>query len=120
MTQFKKPEPTYLDSDGDHGVLLLHAYSGSSNDVLLLGNMLNRNGYAVYMPIFSGHGTLEPKNIFTKGSIDQWLDDALNAFEFLKNKKKKILLKLYGKKIIFSTKNDKLLKFVVLYSLYKK
>lgn len=90
MTQFKKPEPIYLDSDGDHGVLLLHAYSGSSNDMLLLGNMLNRNGYAVYMPIFAGHGTLEPKNIFTKGSIDQWLEDALNAFEFLKNKKKKI------------------------------
>lgn len=81
--RFRRPEPLLIEA-GPHAVLLLHAYSGSSNDMGLLGRGLARAGYTVYAPIFSGHGTLEPKDILTQGSVPQWLADAKAAVQRLR------------------------------------
>lgn len=80
----RKPEPFFFE-EGPNAVLLLHAYAGSSNDVRLLGRGLQKQGYTVYAPMFSGHGTGEPTDILTKGSPEQWWQDTLSAIDFLKS-----------------------------------
>lgn len=68
---------------GPKAVLLLHAYSGSSNDVRMLARFLERENYTVYAPIFSGHGTLRPEDIL-ESSPENWEKEAFKALEFLK------------------------------------
>ena len=50
------PKPLFSEK-GKRAVLLLHAYSGSSNDVRMLSRRLEKENYTVYSPNFSGHGT---------------------------------------------------------------
>ena len=76
------PKPLFVEQ-GPRAVLLLHAYSGSSNDVRMLCRYLESSHYTVYTPIFSGHATMNPEDILSK-DIDQWKDDALSAVDFLK------------------------------------
>lgn len=79
----RQPEP-FLFEKGPQVVVLLHAFAGSSNDVRMLGRCLQRNGYTVCGPIFTGHATGEPKDILTQGSPTQWLQDARNAVDQLR------------------------------------
>ena len=46
MKAINLPEPFFFEA-GPRTVLLLHAYTGSANDVRLLGRFLERNGYTV-------------------------------------------------------------------------
>lgn len=68
----------YFPHSGRRGVILLHAYTGNSNDVRMLGRQLNRDGYTVIAPLFTGHGG-DPRNILKKGSPDEWWDDTRMA-----------------------------------------
>lgn len=70
---------------GSRAVLLLHAYTGSYNDVRMLARFLEKNDYTVYAPLFSGHGTKNPEDIL-ESSVAQWEQDATAAVQFLKNK----------------------------------
>ncbi|WP_373748590.1 alpha/beta hydrolase, partial [Jeotgalibaca porci] len=56
MSKIKLPQP-FLFEAGPRAVLLLHAYTGSANDVRMLGRHLQREGYTVYAPNFSGHAS---------------------------------------------------------------
>lgn len=56
------PKPLYA-KHGKRAVLLLHAYSGSPNDVRMLARFLEKADYTVYAPLFKGHGTMEPYDI---------------------------------------------------------
>ncbi|MFV0557412.1 MAG: alpha/beta hydrolase [Enterococcus sp.] len=67
----KIPQPIY-SQNGQRAILLLHAYSGSSNDVRMLARFLERQGYTVYAPVLSGHGTNEPQDIFATGPSNWW------------------------------------------------
>ena len=58
---FRKPQPFEYEGT-DTGVVLLHAYTGSPNDMNFMARALQRAGYGVYVPLFSGHGTVEPLN----------------------------------------------------------
>jgi Esterase/lipase len=49
----RQPTPFFFEQ-GPQAVILLHAYSGSSNDVRLLARFLQRHDYTVYAPIFTG------------------------------------------------------------------
>ncbi|MGO3733028.1 MAG: alpha/beta hydrolase [Vagococcus sp.] len=69
--------------NGSKAVLIMHAYTGSPNDVRMLSRSLEREGYSVYAPLFSGHGTTEPMNILTRTPEDWW-NDAKDAVAFLK------------------------------------
>ncbi|MGX4686380.1 alpha/beta hydrolase [Vagococcus sp. JNUCC 83] len=77
-----KVEPFY-SKVSNKAVLLLHAYTGSSNDVRALARRLEREGFSVYCPMFSGHGTMEPMDILDQ-TADTWWQDAKRAVEFLK------------------------------------
>lgn len=78
----RQPQPLFFQA-GKRCVLLLHAYSGSPNDVLRLSRFLERKGYSVYAPMFAGHGTLEPLNILNQ-SAAAWEEDTRRAIDFLK------------------------------------
>lgn len=77
-----KIEPFY-SKVSNKAVLLLHAYTGSSNDVRALARRVERAGYSVYAPMFTGHGTNDPMDILEQTS-DVWWQDAKRAIDFLK------------------------------------
>lgn len=78
------PESLFFEK-GPRAVLLLHAYTGSFNDVRMLARHLEKNQYTVYAPLFSGHGTQNPANILEQ-TPEQWWQDAQAALAFLKEK----------------------------------
>lgn len=63
-------------------VLLFHAYTGSPNDVRMLARKIEKEGYTVYVPVFSGHGTNSPEIILEQNAAIWW-QDAVNAINFL-------------------------------------
>ncbi|MDM7531078.1 alpha/beta hydrolase [Lacticaseibacillus paracasei] len=75
---FREPQPFEYECT-DTGVVLLHAYTGSPNDMNFMGRALQRAGYGVYAPLFTGHGTIEPMDILTKGNPDIWWAEASAA-----------------------------------------
>lgn len=75
---FREPQPFEYEGT-DTGVVLLHAYTGSPNDMNFMGRSLQRAGYGVYAPLFTGHGTIEPMDILTKGNPDIWWAEASAA-----------------------------------------
>lgn len=74
---------SFYFKNGSKAVLLFHAFSGSPNDVRIVGRSLERSGYTVYAPVFSGHGTDDPADVL-KGSAEIWYEDAKEALRFLK------------------------------------
>ncbi|MTD41655.1 alpha/beta fold hydrolase [Erwinia sp. CPCC 100877] len=78
------PKPLFSEN-GARAVLLLHAYSGSSNDVRMLSRHLEKANYTVYSPNFSGHATFAPEDILSK-TTEAWYHDTLAAVNFLKDK----------------------------------
>ncbi|MGM9904409.1 hypothetical protein A5844_001667 [Enterococcus sp. 10A9_DIV0425] len=75
------PQPLY-EKHGKRAVLLLHAYSGSPNDVRMLARFLEKSNYTIYAPRFTGHGTLEPKDILDQDP-QTWWQDTKEAVQFL-------------------------------------
>ncbi|MCF7523307.1 hypothetical protein L3X07_08475 [Levilactobacillus brevis] len=65
-------------------MILLHAYSGSSNDMRLLARRLQSENYTVLAPIFSGHATGDPADILRQGSPQQWWQDTQTAIANLR------------------------------------
>ncbi|GAB5057734.1 alpha/beta fold hydrolase [Companilactobacillus alimentarius] len=98
------PKPFYFDK-GEKAVLLLHSFSGTSNDMRLLGRALERNNYSVYAPMFIGHGTREPLDILELGSPDKWWQQTKSAIGFLEMQGKK-QISVFGLSLgaIFATK----------------
>ncbi|WP_203649667.1 alpha/beta hydrolase [Secundilactobacillus yichangensis] len=79
------PKPFFFEG-GPQAVILLHAYASNSNDVRMLGRYLQRQGYTILGPMFTGHGTGEPADILTKGSPEAWWEDTQRAIQFLRDK----------------------------------
>lgn len=79
------PKPFFFEG-GSNAIILLHAYASNSNDVRMLGRYLQRQGYTVLGPMFTGHGTGDPADILTKGSPDAWWHDTQRAIQFLRYK----------------------------------
>lgn len=70
---------------GKRAVLLFHAFTSNPKDMLSLGRALERADYTVYAPVFSGHGTSDPDDLFNY-SITDWVNDGKKALQFLKEK----------------------------------
>ncbi|WP_119327422.1 alpha/beta fold hydrolase [Companilactobacillus musae] len=98
------PKPFYFDN-GTSAVLLLHSFSGTSNDMRLLGRFLERNNYSAYAPMFAGHGTKEPLDILELGSTEKWWQQTQAAVQYLKEQNKKNIY-VFGLSLgaIFATK----------------
>lgn len=64
--QINRSETIFLKGS-QRAILLMHAYTGSPSDVRSLGRELNKAGYTVLMPLFSGHGTDNPEDILAAG-----------------------------------------------------
>ncbi len=64
--------------------MLLHAYSGSPNDVRMLARFLEKADYTVYAPLFKGHGTMEPYDILQE-KAESWWADTKKAIHFLQS-----------------------------------
>ncbi|QMU07160.1 alpha/beta hydrolase [Levilactobacillus suantsaii] len=81
----RKPTPLFFEQ-GPHAVILLHAYSGSSNDMRLLARKLESKQYTVLAPIFTGHATGDPVDILRDGSPQKWWQDTQAAIAFLRER----------------------------------
>jgi len=81
----KRPEPFFFEH-GEQAVILLHAYSGSANDVRLLARALERENYTIYAPQFSGHATGDLRDVIRQGSPEQWWQDTQQAISFVRQK----------------------------------
>lgn len=81
------PKSFYFDN-GTSAILLLHSFSGTPNDMRLLGRFLERHNYSVYAPMFAGHGTSEPLDILQQGSPEKWWQQTQAAVQFLKDQQK--------------------------------
>jgi len=83
----KGAEPFFF-SGGSHGVLLLHGFTGSPADLLLLGKFLHRQGFTVLAPRIAGHGTTEED--LSRQTAEDWLDSARDGYAMLSGCCKKI------------------------------
>lgn len=82
--QINLPKPLF-EEHGKKAVILLHAYSGSPNDVRMLCRFLEKVNYTIYSPMFSGHGTMDPQDILEQ-KVSSWFQDTQNAIDRLKAK----------------------------------
>lgn len=76
------PQAFYFKA-GKPAVLLLHTFSGTPNDVRVMGRSLQKRGYTVLGPMFTGHGTADPQQIFQTGNPDRWWQDTSEAIQQL-------------------------------------
>lgn len=84
MSSLQLPKPFFFEK-GKRAILLLHSYTGSSNDMRMLGRFLEGHDYTVYAPHFSGHATANPEDILAHTPEDWWRDTQ-EALHFLKEK----------------------------------
>lgn len=71
----------FLLPGGEHGVLLLHGFTGSPSEMRPAGEFLNRLGYTVLGPRLAGHGT-SPADM-AKTGWPHWYGDAVNGYHLL-------------------------------------
>ena len=75
-------EPFFLKG-GNHGVLLIHGFTGSPAEMLLIGNYLNSQGLTVLGIRLAGHGTNE--NDLSRTIKEDWLNSVIDGYSILKN-----------------------------------
>ncbi|RPA64980.1 alpha/beta fold hydrolase [Aerococcus agrisoli] len=83
--QTKLPEPFFFEGN-EKAIILFHAFTGTSNDVRMLGRRLNREGYTVYAPQLTGHATEDVFNLVAPGNPQTWLTDGQKAYDELKKR----------------------------------
>lgn len=71
--------------NGDHAVLLFHAFTSYSRDFTLISRTLDKAGYTVYAPNLSGHGEEDPNQVIAY-TMEDWAKDGQAAVDFLKEK----------------------------------
>lgn len=79
----RKSESFYYAGDKKIGILLVHGFTGSPSEMSLLGEFLYKEGYSVYAPLLTGHGT-SPEEM-KKTNKDDWWNDVLDGYDFLKS-----------------------------------
>lgn len=76
----------FLFEESERAVILFHAFTGSSNDVRMLGRRLQRDGYTVYAPHLSGHATENVYDLVDTKNAKRWVADGQAAYDFLQGK----------------------------------
>ncbi|MPM42418.1 Carboxylesterase [bioreactor metagenome] len=81
MAIMRGAEP-YLLPGGEHGVILVHGFTGSPSEMRLLGNYLNNLGYTVIAPRLTGHGATPEAMAGT--AWPEWFGNVEDAYLMLK------------------------------------
>lgn len=80
MAIMKGAEP-FLLPGSEHGVILVHGFTGSPSEMRLLGNYLNGIGFTVIAPRLTGHGISPEAMAETVWS--EWYGDVEDAYHML-------------------------------------
>lgn len=64
------PKPFTFEA-GKRAVLLLHGFTGNTNDVKRLGRYLTERNYTVHAPLYKGHGG-DPKTLVETDPLEWW------------------------------------------------
>lgn len=75
------PKPFTIES-GKRAVLLLHGFTGNTNDVKRLGRYLSERNYTVHAPLYKGHGT-DPHTLI-QTSPKEWWDSVIEGYDTLR------------------------------------
>lgn len=76
------PPKPFTFKAGKRAVLLLHAFTGNTADVRMLGRYLQKQGYTCHAPLYKGHGV--PPEELVKTGPEDWWQDVTEAYQFLK------------------------------------
>lgn len=77
----KGGEPIFLKGSKKTGVLLIHGWSSTPEELKSTIKHLNSLGYWVYAPLLRGHGT-EPRDLLGL-KWEDWLEDTCQAYDWL-------------------------------------
>ena len=81
---------TFFLRGGKEGVLLIHGFTGSPAELLLLGEFLNAAGYTVLGIRLAGHGTNEKDLMQT--TAENWFNTVLDGWSILSGACEKIFV----------------------------
>lgn len=73
----------FLLQGGAQGILLIHGFTGSPAEMLLLGQFLNECGYTVLAPRLCGHGTSPEEMAGTNWT--NWYHSVCDGYHLLRN-----------------------------------
>ncbi|MEK4230905.1 alpha/beta hydrolase [Solibacillus sp. FSL H8-0538] len=75
------PKPFTYEA-GQRAVLLLHGFTGNTNDVKRLGRYLTERNYTVHAPLYKGHGG-DPKTLIQSNPMEWW-DSVIEGYDELR------------------------------------
>lgn len=77
------PKPFTIET-GTRAVLLLHGFTGNTNDVKRLGRYLADRNYTVHAPLYKGHGS-DPLTLINTDPIEWW-NSAVEGYDELRRR----------------------------------
>lgn len=77
------PKPFTIEK-GKRAVLLLHGFTGNTNDVKRLGKYLSDREYTVHAPLYKGHGG-DPMTLIKTNPIEWW-NSVLEGYDELRRR----------------------------------
>ena len=83
-------EPFFIDNKSKTGILLLHGFTSTPQEVKGIGEYLAKKGLTIYAPLLTGHGT----HIFDLATTKRqdWEKSTIKAFNRLKKKAENIFV----------------------------
>jgi carboxylesterase len=76
------PKPFTIEA-GKRAVLLLHGFTGNTNDVKRLGKYLSDRNYTVHAPLYKGHGG--GPELLIQSNPTEWWNSVIEGYDVLKN-----------------------------------
>ena len=81
-------QPIFLEGNNGESVLLIHGYLASPQEVEDLANSLNEEGYTVFAPLMSGHGT--SPDALKEVTWEDWANESDYYYNLLNSNYKKV------------------------------
>lgn len=82
MMKIVAPKPFTIEA-GNRAVLLLHGFTGNTNDVKRLGRYLSDRNYTVHAPLYKGHGS-DPSTLI-QTNPKEWWDSVIEGYDTLRS-----------------------------------
>lgn len=77
------PKPFTIET-GKRAVLLLHGFTGNTNDVKRLGKYLADRNYTVHAPLYKGHGG--GPDLLIQSNPTEWWNSVIEGYDELRNR----------------------------------